>query len=260
MTKFKTMLVCWLLSSTSLIAQEKFTVSGTIRDKASGEELIGATIIVKEIPNTGKSTNEYGFYSITLPKGTYTLRATYIGYEEMVKTINLDKNQKIDWPLESGKMLETVVVKATKEDENITKTAMGTEKLDIKEIAKLPVIFGEKDVLKTIQLLPGVKTAGEGNSGFFVRGGGADQNLILLDEAPVYNASHLLGFFSIFNSDAIKDATIIKGNSPANYGGRLSSVLDVRMREGNDKEFQTSGGIGLISSRLAIEGPIQKEK
>jgi CarboxypepD_reg-like domain/TonB-dependent Receptor Plug Domain len=248
------------LSCYSLFAQEKFTVSGTIRDKASGEELIGATIIVKEIPNTGKSANEYGFYSITIPKGTYTFRATYIGYEEMTKTIVLDKNIKIDWNLSSGQTLDEVVIKAKKEDNNITQTTMGTEKLDISEISKIPVIFGEKDVLKTIQLLPGIKSAGEGNSGFYVRGGAADQNLILLDEAPVYNASHLLGFFSTFNSDAIKDATIIKGNSPSQYGGRLSSVLDVRMREGNDKKFQTTGGIGAISSRLSIEGPIQNEK
>jgi hypothetical protein len=260
MTKFKLTLLCMLFLSFTLSAQDKFTISGTIRDKASGEELIGATIMVKEIPNTGKAANEYGFYSITLPKGTYTLRANFVGYNEMIKTINLDKNQKVDWALESGKVLEEVVVTATKQDDNITKTTMGTEKLNIQEIAKLPVIFGEKDVLKTLQLLPGIKSAGEGNSGFYVRGGGADQNLILLDEAPVYNASHLLGFFSTFNSDAIKDATIIKGNAPSQYGGRLSSVLDVRMREGNDKEFQTSGGIGLISSRLSIEGPIQQEK
>ncbi|OYU65835.1 MAG: hypothetical protein CFE22_12095 [Cytophagaceae bacterium BCCC1] len=260
MAKLKFIILCVLMSGSMLFAQEKFTISGTLRDKASGEELIGATVVVKEIPNTGKAANEYGFYSITLPKGNYTLRASYIGYNEIEKTIILDKNLKIDWDLESGKMLQEVVVKATKEDENITKTSMGTEKLDINEIAKLPVLFGEKDVLKTIQLLPGIKSAGEGNSGFYVRGGGSDQNLILLDEAPVYNASHLLGFFSTFNSDAIKDATIIKGNSPAQYGGRLSSVLDVRMREGNDKGFETSGGIGIISSRLAIEGPIQKEK
>jgi CarboxypepD_reg-like domain/TonB-dependent Receptor Plug Domain len=260
MTKLKFTILCILLSSISIYAQEKYTINGTIKDKASGEELIGASVIVKEIPNTGKSANEYGFYSITLPKGTYTLRATYIGYQELVKTVVLDKNTKIDWELKSGQDLEEVVVKATKEDNNITQTTMGTEKLDIAEISKLPVIFGEKDVLKTLQLLPGIKSAGEGNSGFYVRGGSADQNLILLDEAPVYNASHLLGFFSTFNSDAIKDATIIKGNSPSQYGGRLSSVLDVRMREGNDKKFQTSGGIGAISSRLSIEGPIQSEK
>jgi outer membrane cobalamin receptor len=260
MAKFKFIFFCILFANTGLFAQEKFTISGSVRDKATGEELIGANIIVTDLPNTGISANEYGFYSLTLPAGKYKLRSSYIGYEEIVQLITLDKNIKLDWKLSSGRQLEEVVVKATKEDENITKTTMGTEKLDIQEIAKLPVIFGEKDVLKTIQLLPGIKSAGEGNSGFYVRGGGADQNLILLDEAPVYNASHLLGFFSTFNSDAIKDATIIKGNSPSQYGGRLSSVLDVRMREGNDQEFQTSGGIGLISSRLAVEGPIQKEK
>ena len=260
MAKLKLIVLCILMGSTSLLAQQKFTISGTIRDKASGEELIGAVISVKELVNTGIAANEYGFYSLTLPAGKYTLKASFIGYEEKLQTIDLDKNLKIDWNLEDGKLLQEVVVKATKEDDNITKTAMGTEKLDVKEISKLPVLFGEKDVLKTLQLLPGIKSAGEGNSGFYVRGGSADQNLILLDEAPVYNASHLLGFFSTFNSDAIKDATIIKGNSPSQYGGRLSSVLDVRMREGNDKEFQTSGGIGLISSRLSVEGPIQKEK
>jgi hypothetical protein len=259
MAKVK-LFILLLLSSTTLFAQQKFTISGTIRDKATGEELIGATVVVKDIPNTGKAANEYGFYSISLPQGKYVLKASYIGYEDMIQTINLDKNFKLDWNLESGKTLQEVTVKATKEDDNITNNNMGTTKLDVKEISKIPVIFGEKDVLKTIQLLPGIKSAGEGNSGFYVRGGGADQNLILLDEAPVYNASHLLGFFSTFNSDAIKDATIIKGNSPSQYGGRLSSVLDVRMREGNDKDYNVSGGIGLISSRLSVEGPIQKEK
>jgi hypothetical protein len=249
-----------LLFCTSVYTQERFTISGTLRDKASGEELIGATITVKELPNTGIAANEYGFYSLSLPKGKYTFRASFVGYTEQFQTLDLDKNIKLDWSLESAAIMKEVVISAKKENENITKTTMGTEKLDINEISKIPVIFGEKDVLKTIQLLPGVKSAGEGNSGFYVRGGAADQNLILLDEAPVYNASHLLGFFSTFNSDAIKDATIIKGNSPAQYGGRLASVLDVRMREGNDKKFQTTGGIGLISSRLSIEGPIQNEK
>jgi CarboxypepD_reg-like domain/TonB-dependent Receptor Plug Domain len=260
MTRLKFLFYLLLLNTSALLAQQKFTISGNLRDKASGEDLIGATIVVKELPGTGIASNEYGFYSLTLPAGTYTLKASYIGYQEKELVLKFDKNQAIDWNLESGALLEEVVVKSTKENENVTNTNMGTAKLDVNEIAKLPVIFGEKDVLKTIQLLPGVKSAGEGNSGFHVRGGGADQNLILLDEAPVYNASHLLGFFSTFNSDAIKDATIIKGNSPAQYGGRLSSVLDVRMREGNDKQFTTSGGIGLISSRLSVEGPIQKEK
>lgn len=242
-------------------AQEKFTINGTVRDKLSGEELLGASIRVADMNNVGAKSNEYGFYSISLPKGSYTLKVSYLGYEEAQQTITLDKPMKLDWALAlKGKEVKEVKISAKKQNENVTQTTMGLEKINIQEIAKLPVLFGEKDVLKTIQLLPGVKSAGEGNSGFFVRGGSADQNLILLDEAPVYNASHLLGFFSTFNSDAIKDAILIKGNSPAQYGGRLASVLDVKMLEGNDKSYHASGGIGLISSRLRIEGPIQKEK
>ncbi len=260
---FQTKLILSLLLGCLLnwsSAQETFTLSGTIKDQATGEELIGATVLVKELVNTGVSANEYGFYSLTLPAGNYTLKVSYVGYQDLLLALSLTKDQKRDLLLDSGKALEEVVVKAEKEDDKLTNASMGTEKLDIKEIAKLPVLFGEKDVLKTLQLLPGVKTAGEGNSGFYVRGGSADQNLILLDEAPVYNASHLLGFFSTFNSDAIKDASLIKGNSPAQYGGRLSSVLDVKMKEGNDKAYNVAGGIGLISSRLSVEGPIQKEK
>jgi hypothetical protein len=247
--------------ATVLTAQEKFTLSGSVKDKTTGEELIGASIRVVELPNVGIRTNEYGFYSLTLPKGKYAIKASYIGFEETIQTINLDKNQKVNWELsKKGREIKEVKISAKKANENLTQTTMGMEKINMTEIAKLPVLFGEKDVLKTIQLLPGVKSAGEGNSGFFVRGGAADQNLILLDEAPVYNASHLLGFFSTFNSDAIKDATLIKGNTPGQYGGRLASVLDVKMNEGNDKDYHVAGGIGLISSRLSIEGPIQKEK
>ncbi len=252
-------LIFWV-SSNQVFAQNKYTLSGTIKDAASGEELIGATVSVKELTGIGVVCNEYGFYSLTLKEGNYTLKVSYIGYQDNISSIVLDKNQKLDFKLMSGTQLTEVVIKATKENENVTNAQMGAAKLDIKEIAKIPVLFGEKDVLKTLQLLPGVKSAGEGNSGFYVRGGASDQNLILLDEAPVYNASHLLGFFSTFNSDAIKDATLIKGNSPAQYGGRLSSVLDVKMNEGNDKNFKTKGGIGVISSRLSIEGPIQREK
>lgn len=259
--KFISLLLMFIGFSTLIFAQEKYTISGTIRDKASGEELIGASIRVIELPNIGVRTNEYGFYSLTVAKGKYTLKATYLGYEEFFETVVLDKNQKINWQLsKKGREIKEVTIKAKKANENVTQTTMGIEKINMSEIAKLPVLFGEKDVLKTIQLLPGVKSAGEGNSGFFVRGGSADQNLILLDEAPVYNASHLLGFFSTFNSDAIKDATLIKGNSPAQYGGRLASVLDVKMNEGNDKEYHVAGGLGLISSRLSVEGPIQKDK
>jgi hypothetical protein len=247
------------LSINSVFAQ-KFTISGTIRDAKTGEELIGASVTIKELTGVGVTCNEYGFYSLTVKTGTYTLKTSFVGYNDALNTVKLDKDQKLDIKLSSGQELEVVTISAKKENENVSKAQMGVEKLDIGEIAKIPVLFGEKDVLKTLQLLPGVKSAGEGNSGFFVRGGAADQNLILLDEAPVYNASHLLGFFSTFNSDAIKDVTLIKGNSPAQYGGRLASVLDVKMNEGNDKTYHVKGGIGLISSRLSVEGPIQKEK
>lgn len=249
-----------LLISNHLFAQQKLTISGTIKDAQTGETLIGATLRVEQKTNIGVAANEYGFYSLSLPQGNYTLKASFVGYEEQKIAVKLDTAIVIDWKLENKKMLSEVVISSKRKGENLTKAVMGTETLNMKDIAKVPVIFGEKDILKTIQLLPGIKSAGEGNSGFYVRGGAADQNLILLDEAPVYNASHLLGFFSTFNSDAIKDATIIKGNSPSNYGGRLSSVLDVKMKEGNNKDYNVNGGIGLISSRLSVEGPIQKDK
>lgn len=249
-----------LLISNHLFAQQKLTISGTIKDAQTGETLIGATLRVEQKTNIGIAANEYGFYSLSLPQGNYTLKASFVGYEEQKIAVKLDTAIVIDWKLENKKMLSEVVISSKRKGENLTKAVMGTETLNMKDIAKVPVIFGEKDILKTIQLLPGIKSAGEGNSGFYVRGGAADQNLILLDEAPVYNASHLLGFFSTFNSDAIKDATIIKGNSPSNYGGRLSSVLDVKMKEGNNKDYNVNGGIGLISSRLSVEGPIQKDK
>lgn len=239
---------------------QKYTISGTVKDRQSGEELIGAVVGVKELPNVGVASNAYGFYSISLPAGSYTLIISYVGYSQLVEKVTLNENLTKNWGLVSGKQLNEVIVNAEKAGDNIKRAEMGVEKLDMKEIGKLPVIFGEKDILKTIQLLPGVKSAGEGNSGFFVRGGAADQNLILLDEATVYNASHLLGFFSTFNSDAIKDVSLIKGNSPAQYGGRLSSVLDVKMKEGNNQKYAVAGGIGLISSRLSVEGPIQKDK
>jgi hypothetical protein len=255
-------LFCFItLIGNSAFAQQKFAVSGTIKDQKTGETLIGASLRVEETTGLGVSTNEYGFYSISLPKGKYTLKVSYIGYTDQKIPVVLDKDVVLDWQMsDSPEVLMEVVVKAKKEDENLSRATMGIETLNMKDIAKVPVVFGEKDVLKTIQLLPGVKSAGEGNSGFYVRGGASDQNLILLDEAPVYNASHLLGFFSTFNSDAIKDATIVKGNSPAQYGGRLSSVLDVKMKDGNNKDYNVAGGIGIISSRLSVEGPIQNEK
>ncbi len=241
---------------------KNYTLSGYVKDGKTGEELIGAVVVIKEIPATGVSTNAYGFYSITIPEGNYTVSVQYMGYEISTQQIALKQNIKQNIILKTkSKQLEEVEVSAERKNENITSVQMGVEKLDMQEIKNIPVIFGEKDVLKTISLLPGIKSAGEGNSGFYVRGGAADQNLILLDEATVYNASHLLGFFSVFNSDAIKDVTVYKGGGePAEYGGRLASVLDIKMNDGNDKKFAVNGGIGLISSRLNIEGPIVKEK
>jgi len=242
-------------------AQTKYTLSGYVKDTKTGEELIGATVFIKEPHFLGTTTNAYGFYSITLPEGEYSIVAQYMGYEPKAMQIVLKQNIKQDFILsEIANQLDEVEVTAEKKDENITNIQMGVEKINIQEIKNIPVIFGEKDILKTIQLLPGVKSAGEGNSGFYVRGGNADQNLILLDEVTVYNASHLMGFFSVFNSDAIKDVTLYKGGQPAEYGGRLSSVLDIRMKDGNDKKFGVEGGIGLIASRLKVEGPIVKDK
>lgn len=245
----------------NISAQSKYTISGYVKDGKTGEELIGANVIIKEIPATGASANAYGFYSITIPEGDYTITAQYIGYDPKSVHISLKQNAKQDFTLgENDTQIREVIIAAEKKDENITKTLMGVEKIDLKEIKNIPVLMGEKDVLKMIQLHPGVKSVGEGNSGFFVRGGAADQNLILFDEATVYNASHLLGFFSVFNADAIKDVTLYKGGQPSEYGGRLSSVLDIRMKDGNDKKYGIEGGIGLMASRLTIEGPIVKEK
>ncbi len=208
----------------------------------------------------GQSTNNYGFYSITVPEGKYTLAAQYFGFEDFEKEINLNQDLRIN--IELGFYMDTigeVVIEAEKKDQNTTGTQMGTFELDINKIKTLPAFMGEVDVLKSIQLMPGVQSAGEGNTGFYVRGGGPDQNLILLDEATVYNASHLFGFFSVFNADAIKKVNMIKGGMPANYGGRLASVLDITMNDGNYKEYKANGGIGLIASRLTVEGPIKKD-
>ena len=254
------LLLCMVGFTLKIQAQEKTTVNGTVKDKLSGESIFGAVIKIDQLANVVVSSNEYGFFAISLPKGKYDLRISFVGYEEKRIPITLNDPLSIPVFLESKNQLAEVVVESKRKDDNLIKAQMGTETLNMKSISKVPVIFGEKDVLKTIQLLPGVKSAGEGNSGFYVRGGASDQNLILLDEAPVYNASHLLGFFSTFNSDAIKDATLIKGNAPAQYGGRLSSVLDVKMKEGNSKNYTVNGGLGLISSRLSIEGPIQEDK
>ena len=243
-----------------LIAQEKFTISGYVKDAANGESLIGATVLVQEL-GAGNITNVYGFYSITLPPGDYTVEFRYIGFETKTQSITLSENTRIDMELsEEQTALEEVVVIAKPEDENVTSTEMSVAELDIKTVSKLPVFAGEVDIIKSIQLLPGVSSVGEGSSGFNVRGGGVGQNLILLDEAPVYQSSHLFGFFSVFNPDAVKDVKLYKGGIPAKYGGRLASILDIRMKEGNAKEYDVSGGIGTIFSRLTVEGPIKKDK
>lgn len=242
-------------------AQSHFTVNGTVRDKTSGEILIGATVSFAEIPRSGILSNAYGFYSIGAPAGNYHLLVSFSGY--LTDTVDIQLTKDLTLPVElttAGGQLTAVVVSAQKKNENVTRPLMGVQKLTTSEIRNVPVLFGEKDVLKTIQLLPGIQFAGDGNSGFFVRGGGADQNLILLDEATVYNPSHLLGFFSTFNSDAIKDITVYKGGMPAEYGGRLSSVIDIRMNDGNNKDYHFGGGIGLISTRLNAEGPIVKDR
>ncbi|OFZ10869.1 MAG: collagen-binding protein [Bacteroidetes bacterium RIFCSPHIGHO2_02_FULL_44_7] len=242
---------------------QRFTISGSIKDAANGEDLFGAAVVVKELTNVGTTTNAYGFYSLTLDQGEYTLIFRSTGFDnfELKISLNADITQNVELKVPTDvQQLGEVQVNAVKENDNITSTEMNVTRFDPKSIETIPVLFGEKDIMKTLQLTPGVKGAGEGNAGFFVRGGGADQNLILLDEAPVYNASHLLGFFSVFNSDAIKDVSLYKSGIPAEYGGRASSVMDVKMRDGNNKGFGASGGLGLISSRLTIEGPIVKNK
>jgi hypothetical protein len=239
---------------------QNFTISGYLRDADTGEELLYASVSV-EGTTQGVSTNLYGFYSLTLPHGNYQINYSYLGYES--KVIELALNKDIIQDIELGTAaaeLGEIVITAKNENDNVTNTEVSVLSLDVKDIKKIPVIFGEQDILKTMQLLPGVSANSEGSSGFFVRGGDADQNLILLDEAPVYNASHLLGFFSVFNSDALKDVKMYKGGIPAQYGGRASSVMDVRMRNGNMKEWDVSGGLGLISSRITVEGPIVKDQ
>lgn len=252
-----------IIISLSVSAQNssKSTISGHIKDSSSGEDLIGAMLRVQEMPSMGAVTNVYGFYSLTLPDGKYTFVFSYVGYKSEVRKITLNKGVQIDVELTpSAKNLEQVEIYGERSDANVTSPEMSVTKVTIKEVEKIPVIFGERDVMKTIQLLPGVKSEGDGGAGFFVRGGSADQNLILLDEAPVYNASHMLGFFSVFNADALKDVKLYKGGMPAKYGGRLSSVMDINMRDGNNKSFHAKGGIGIIASKLSVEGPIVKDK
>ncbi len=237
-----------------------FTISGTISDAKNGETLIGATVAIKNT-STGTAANSYGFYSLSLAPGEYLLTYSFIGYESITRKVNLNKDIVLNVELvSSSTVLSSVVVSASAPDEQLRTVEMGVEKLQAKTIKKIPALMGEVDVIKAIQLLPGVQSTSEGGSGFSVRGGTPDQNLILLDEATVYNASHLLGFFSVFNNDAVKDIQLYKGDVPAKYGGRLSSLLDVRMKDGNAKKFSGAGGIGTISSRLTLEAPIVKDR
>ena len=239
--------------------KQKFTISGYVKDAETGEYSIGASVYIKELMN-GVVTNQYGFYSITAEEGIYYLAVSYVGYNTYEKKIILNKNIKLNVDLgPSVYTTQEIEITSERNDKNISSTSVGTVKLDIAEIKKMPAFMGEVDVLKTIQLIPGVKSAGDGNAGFYVRGGGPDQNLILLDEAVVYNASHLLGFFSVFNGDALKNVNLVKGGMPAQYGGRLASVLDITMKDGNSKSYHAQGGIGLIASRLTVEGPIKKD-
>jgi hypothetical protein len=237
---------------------EKVILSGYVKSAADGEVLIDAIVRVKDL-KIGAKTNSYGFYSISIPKGKYTFLISYVGYEIMTKEIDLESNTKLDIQLKSKDSKE-VIVTAEQENNNIKMIEMSTIKIEMADIKKIPALLGEVDVIRSIQLLPGVSTVGEGASGFNVRGGGIDQNLILLDEAPIYNSSHLFGFFSVFNPDAVKDVKLVKGGIPAEYGGRLSSLLDVRLKDGNNKVLTVTGGIGLIFSRLSIEAPIVKDK
>ena len=242
-----------------VLAQEKFTISGIVSDTKNNETLIGVNVIVKGT-SVFAITNEYGFYSITLPKGDYELGVSYVSYESIDEKISLTQNIKKNFGLtESGEVLEEVII-TEKNTSNTRKAEMSVNKLSISTIKQMPVVLGEVDIIKSILFLPGVTNAGEGQSGFNVRGGGADQNLILLDEATIYNSSHLFGFFSVFNPDAIKDLKLYKGGIPSRFGGRASSVLDIYQKDGNSKGFHMNGGIGLISSRLLAEGPIVKDK
>jgi hypothetical protein len=241
-------------------SQEKFTISGYIKDSLSGETLIGANLGIK---SAGKSivSNGYGFFSITLPKGSYQLTGSFIGYQskEIIIELNQDKLFNV-LLLPNSAIINNVTVVSRRRDNNIKTAQMGKFEMNVNTAKALPAFFGEVDILKTLQLLPGIRNAGEGNAGFYVRGGGPDQNLILLDDAVVYNTGHLFGFFSIFNADAIKNVTLIKGGMPSQYGGRLSSVVDVAMKEGNRNKTQVDAGIGLIASRFSIQGPLLKNK
>jgi hypothetical protein len=252
-------LVSFIILITLSAKAQKFTISGTIKDRASGENLIGASIF-NVSTGQGTTSNTYGFYSITLPKDTVLLRISYVGYESSIIKILLSRDTTMNIEMGEGKLLQEVVINANEEEKIQNTTRMGTIDVPIDQIKAMPAFLGETDVLKVLQLLPGVQSGTEGSSGLYVRGGGPDQNLILLDGVPVYNASHLFGFFSVFNADALNHVELVKGGFPARYGGRLSSVIDINMKEGNMKEFKGEGSAGLIASKITLEGPIVKDK
>jgi hypothetical protein len=253
-------LLLLLLIPIAGIAQGKSTLSGYIKDNSNGEELIGATLYIAEL-QTGTSANVYGFYSITVNPGKYTLQISYVGYTTQVVVVDLSKDVELNFGLlPEATQMQEVVVKAERDDANITSTQMSTRQINVAQVRKLPALLGEVDIIKNIQMQPGVISAGEGTSSYFVRGGSADQNLILIDEAPIYDPSHVFGLFSVFNADVIKDSQLYRGGIPSRFGGRLSSVLEVRTKDGNNQQFGGSGGIGLLASRLMVEGPLKKDK
>jgi hypothetical protein len=259
--KFHLTIIMFLLFVFPNQAQTKYTINGTVTDKENGETLPGASITVDELPGTGVSSNLYGYYSLTLPSGNYLIRVSYMGFNVLEYKLKLDTNMVHYFKLEPQvTKLKELEVFSVKRNNNITSDEIGVQKLQINEIKNIPVFFGEHDIMKTLSLTPGTKSIRDGNGGLYVRGGSNAHNLVMLDEATVYYPNHLLGFFSTFNSDAIKDITLYKGTAPAEYGGRLSSVMDVRMKDGNNQNFSVNGGIGLIASRLSVEGPIVKDR
>ena len=255
-------LVLWCLTCLGGTRGEaNVTLSGTVKNADNGEVLIGAYVVVTELKGVGASTNAYGFYSLTIPPGRYTLQVQYLGFRVLTDTLTLRTDRSRSFALTPQPIsVGEVVVSGERSDRNVTSTVMSASTLEMKEVRSIPVLLGERDILKTIQLLPGVVSAGEGNTGYYARGGGLDQNLILLDEAPIYNPSHALGYLSVFNADAIKDVTLMTGGIPAEYGGRLSSVLDIRTNDGNMKEFGALGGVGLLAARLTLQGPIVRDE
>ncbi len=258
MIRFFLIVATLLVLSMAARSQEKVTLNGYIKDGANGEELIGVSVYIPQL-KAGTVTNAYGFYALTVPKGTYDVQYSYMGY--VTQTVSIDLNSNVSRNTElagEARVMEEIVVTEKRLDENVVSVQMSKNSLNIDQIRKLPALFGEVDIIKNIQMLPGVISAGEGTSSFYVRGGGADQNLILIDEAPIYDPSHLGGLVSVFNADVIKESELYKGGIPSRFGGRLSSILEVRTRDGNSKNFAASGGIGTLASRLTIEGPIKK--